>query len=944
MLRASAIRSDVAVERGYRTVQDPAELAALGFKPAQRRVPALLVPIRDVHGEIATHQVRPDEPRPARREGKFIKYETRAGSRMVVDVPSRVRARLGDPTSTLWITEGAKKVDALLSHGCDAIGLLGVWNWRGTNAQGGKTVLADFEHVAWNGRRVLLAFDSDAATKPEVARALRRLRGLLESRGAQVQVVQLPSEPGGAKLGVDDYLAAGHDVASLEALATQRSRGGLHAATAAPAYFARAGSLWRRRPNEDADSDPVRLTNFTARICAEVIEDDGASEHRLLDIEAVYAERTARFRLSASEFSKMDWPIERVAATCWIVPGGRTLREHARVAIQELSGVPPTRRLLVHTGWREVDGRWVYLHAEGALTADGQGCEVEVDLPQQLGRYAFRAPGEAWSLATGWAAVRRFLAVAPARVTYTLLGFLARTSLGGIDCAVHLEGESGVFKSELAALAQQFFGRAMSARALPAAWASTANALERLAFHAKDALLVVDDFVPRGSHTDVQRAHRDAERLLRAQGNQAGRGRMSADASLRVIYYPRGGILSTGEEVPAGQSLQARLLVLHVARGDVDVDRLSECQRDAAAGDYELFLGAFLAWCAARLTELRADLPERLEALCAHTELEGAHRRTPRNAAQILLGVEILLQFVAEQGLVDASEHTDLRRTAGAALDDAARSHAREQPTSDPAHRFIELLSSTLSSGRAHLADRSGGVPPAPERWGWRIEPHGDETRVRAYGERVGWIDGEDVYLDMEAAYAAVERLAGQAPLGVSRSTLQKRLVGAGLVASTDEARRTHCVRRTLEGRQRTVLHVRAGVLGVGKEAAEPATAAVGFVGDVGSTAGHPRKEGGIPRTLFDTTTHPPSRGISSPPDKADKSDNHRTVAASQGDFACRVASEHPTRPTSEPEDPSALAYAYEERAAIREFDGGAARAVAERDAADDVRALRASR
>jgi hypothetical protein len=31
---------------------------------------------------------------------------------------------------------------------------------------------------------------------------------------------------------------------------------------------------------------------------------------------------------------------------------------------------------------------------------------------------------------------------------------------------------------------------------LPAAWSSTGNALEVLAFHAKDALLVIDDFAP----------------------------------------------------------------------------------------------------------------------------------------------------------------------------------------------------------------------------------------------------------------------------------------------------------------------------------------------------------------------------------------------------------------------------------------------------------------
>ena len=49
------------------------------------------------------------------------------------------------------------------------------------------------------------------------------------------------------------------------------------------------------------------------------------------------------------------------------------------------------------------------------------------------------------------------------------------------------------------------------------------NALEALAFSAADAVLVVDDFAPTSTAGDIDRAHRDADRLLRAQGNRSGR-------------------------------------------------------------------------------------------------------------------------------------------------------------------------------------------------------------------------------------------------------------------------------------------------------------------------------------------------------------------------------------------------------------------------------------
>src|SRR5439155_13606589 len=124
------------------------------------------------------------------------------------------------------------------------------------------------------------------------------------------------------------------------------------------------------------------------------------------------------------------------------------------------------------------------------------------------------------------AAVRTSLAlldVAPDSVTMPLYAGIWRAALGNIDCSLHLYGPTGEGKTELAALAQQHFGAGMDARNLPASWMSTGNALEGLAFLAKDAVMVIDDFCPTGARADIQRYHREADRLLRAQGNKSSR-------------------------------------------------------------------------------------------------------------------------------------------------------------------------------------------------------------------------------------------------------------------------------------------------------------------------------------------------------------------------------------------------------------------------------------
>jgi hypothetical protein len=177
----SGISEEVIEARGYQTVEKKADLMRLGFSDTQRNVPGLLIPAYAPAGDIATYQFRPDEPRI--KDGKPVKYETPSGSRMVLDVHPFAREMLGDPAVPLLITEGVRKGDALVSRDLCAVALLGVWNWRGRNEDGGLTALAEWEYIALNGDRpVSIVYDSDVMRKPAVYKALVRLKAFLESR------------------------------------------------------------------------------------------------------------------------------------------------------------------------------------------------------------------------------------------------------------------------------------------------------------------------------------------------------------------------------------------------------------------------------------------------------------------------------------------------------------------------------------------------------------------------------------------------------------------------------------------------------------------------------------------------------------------------------------------------------------------------------------------
>lgn len=817
LIRDSGISEAVARERGYRSVTKKSELGILGFKEAQRNVPALLIPVRDTTGEIGLYQCRPDTPRIGDK-GKPIKYETPGRAQMCLDVPRRARPFIGDPTTPMFITEGVRKADSAISNGIDCcLAVLGVWNWRGTNDDGGKVALPDWERIALNGRAVYLVFDSDVMTKRGVYHALSRLRDFLAQRGALVRVIYLSAGGVGAKVGLDDYFVAGGTTGELLTLATETLRPPPDDGEAGGPYRATAsGLIWRKQTQNGPVETP--LTNFQARIVGDVAEDDGVETRRALEIVAAVRDRQQRFRLPAERFAAMNWPLEHLGAGAIVYPGMGT-RDHARTAIQLLSGEVPQRMIYAHTGWRRCGETWAYLHAGGGIGPDGPLEGMEVALPGDLSRFILPAPPSGAALTGAIRSSLKMIEAAPEGITIPLLASVYRAALGGADFSLFLVGPTGTGKSELAALAQQHFGAGLDSRHLPGQWASTGNALEGLAFVAKDALLVIDDFAPGGSAIDAQRYHRDAERVLRAQGNHAGRQRMTATATLRADKPPRGLVLSTGEDVPRGQSARARALILDVGPGTVRWETLSRCQGEAAAGEYAAALSGFVRWVATRYETIQRCLLEETVRLRDLAHGGTAHRRTPGIVASLGAAWRCFLDFAIESGAITANNAEAAWKHGWDALGLAATAQAQYQAASEPATRFLELVGAILGGGRAHVAGADGEKPEQPQRWGWRhaIVGAGEYTRGewRPQGTRIGWTDGDQLYLDREVAFAEVQKLGrdGGEGLAITAQTLTKRLKERGLLASTEQKRQTLTVRRVLEGQQRNVLHLRASTI-----------------------------------------------------------------------------------------------------------------------------------
>ena len=169
--------------------------------------PGLAIPF--IHPSTsATVMVRIKPDRPPIIDGKEAKYLSPKGAGNRIYFPPGCVERLKDPKEPIYFTESEFKALAAWQCGLLCLGLIGVWGWRGKGLDGTSQAIPDLDLISCEGRISTIVFDSDVAVNNQVKRARHAFGKELYQKGAdRVYGVDLPAL-NGAKVGLDDFLAA----------------------------------------------------------------------------------------------------------------------------------------------------------------------------------------------------------------------------------------------------------------------------------------------------------------------------------------------------------------------------------------------------------------------------------------------------------------------------------------------------------------------------------------------------------------------------------------------------------------------------------------------------------------------------------------------------------------------------------------------------------------
>lgn len=486
----------------------------------------------------------------------------------------------------------------------------------------------------------------------------------------------------------------------------------------APLWCIWKGGFARRKFEASGqEKDPTPITNFTASVICEEYVDNGMGER----------ERCVRLRgslmtgqvLPEITVPTKDWTgIKTWLHRGWgfrpVVYGDdRQVLQCISLCGQEA----PERVQYTHTGWTTgADGKPMFLTPHGP-----RGYQISPGAFEEGARVATPAKLEGYKIpeactdlearqAYKW--IERFLDCGKLEATAPLMSamFLAPlASFLNLDFALFLTGHTGTHKSSLVAAAMSVWGSRWSKDTMPCSFNDTANALEGMAFHAKDLPLPIDNYVPnvRGG------AQETLKRISHSFGDHSGRGRMNRNAELVAARPFRAFCILTGEDLPygAGAGATNRYYIIQMQRETLKLMDLEMVQEAGWQGKMAPAMTHYLSYLGKKMED-----PEWIARIVAfHYRMEKEarrraagkeHDRLTAQTAWMRTGLELIRQSNPNQKWEDASMDTRL----ATAFDSAIEQRRTLSKEASLPYRFLTAITYMVQSGKVHGVEVSKNV------------------------------------------------------------------------------------------------------------------------------------------------------------------------------------------------------------------------------------------
>jgi hypothetical protein len=622
--------------------------------PGNHGKTGLVFPLRRIDGSI-TYQMRVDDHLVDPDKG-IRKYAQASGVGAIINVPAMMADRVGVATKVL-VVEGTKQTIAASLYAPEDYLVFGIQGARNWSAEG--VPLSVLCELVPPGSEVVLGFDADWQSNPDVWAAAKYLKGHLETGAgaAKVRLIELVS---GAKTGLDDFLGSNPDPTSRPEMLKRlidaavpslgRKPAGKKQSAAVKVDEAlqvdvKAGRIMKLVKAANGFDEPTTRTEVALYAAAEIVaseahvdEDTGEAADQMLTLQ-VYVpisgqDEPSKFlvKVKSSKLADVgDW-LDRLPRGIGVpIPRKSKPDDDVANAIRAYSTSIESVTVVGHTGWTfDVDSDiWRWCDGAGAIGPKDKVAFLRGE-PASNDFRAIRLPDPAQTPAQQRKAFDAIRAMVWAR------DFFNDDKKFNWDVAVAAWGLAFLGITPLAALC--YFGPPASgkstiaqtiASSLNPTWApngaamSTFNArpagMDLLPDGLRNCFLHVDDLKPEADTRKMADALAAFDALLRRAHGSGGAVRGTVDKAadrlgVRKVDGASPMMLITGEEIPTGEGfaesgLDRALFISVMPKTQLkDEKSLNALTRLASSGELTHATTAYISWISAQINDVSAGV------------------------------------------------------------------------------------------------------------------------------------------------------------------------------------------------------------------------------------------------------------------------------------------------------------------------------------------------
>ena len=307
----------------------------------------------------------------------------------------------------------------------------------------------------------------------------------------------------------------------------------------------------------------------------------------------------------------------------------------------------------------------------------------------------------------------------------------------------------------------------------------------------------IDDFYPKGDSKTKASQNEQFSRIARAAGDRAFRGRLNSNSEMKKSYPPRCVFLVTGEDDPElSQSGKARIFTIDVKAERKDISEALQAARD---GLLSRAMSDYIKYIIKNYDAVRGSFSRLYGEVIKNTRSRIGENRLSIQAALLITSFGMWLRYAVSCELIDVPTAKALIEKNSSIIMGLAQMNAAEIASSDPAERFIKVLSSMISNREVEIRDI-------------HIVNNDNELFDERY-HIIGWMDDSYYYLEPSKAYAAVKGKLESIDenIGATMKGLYHQLMDAGKISGDKD--NNYARQKNINGKNKRVIFIEKKIL-----------------------------------------------------------------------------------------------------------------------------------